>query len=79
MTTISSRDFNHDVGAAKRAALDGPVVITERGKPLHVLLSIEAYRKLQGDGSSFVGKLRMSDPVDAEFERVDLEFRVPEF
>lgn len=79
MPTISSRDFNHDVGAAKRAALDGPVVITERGEPSHVLLSIEAYRKLQGDGSSLVRKLRMSDPVDAEFERVDLEFRVPEF
>nr|VDG62531.1 prevent-host-death family protein [Streptococcus thermophilus] len=79
MTTISSRDFNHDVGAAKRAALDGPVVITERGEPSHVLLSIETYRKLQGDGASFVRKLRMSDPVDAEFERVDLEFRVPEF
>ena len=29
MTTISSREFNRDVSAAKRAALEGPVVITD--------------------------------------------------
>ncbi len=43
MKTFSSRQFNQDVGAAKKAALAGPVVITDRGKPTHVLLSVEDY------------------------------------
>ncbi len=42
--TISSREFNQDVGRAKRAARSGPVVITDRGRPAHVLLSFEEYR-----------------------------------
>ena len=44
MKTFSSRQFNQDVGAAKKAALAGPVVITDRGKPTHVLLSVEDYK-----------------------------------
>lgn len=79
MSTMSSREFNHDVGAAKRAALEGPVVITERGKPSHVLMSIGDYRKLQGGGQSFVEKLLMQEPTDVEFERSELGLRIPEF
>lgn len=45
-TTITSREFNHDTGRAKRAAVEGPVFITDRGRPAHVLLSIEEYRRL---------------------------------
>lgn len=47
MTHISSRDFNQDVSRAKRAALSAPVVITDRGKPAHVLLSFQDYEKMQ--------------------------------
>ena len=45
---ISSRDFNQDVGKAKRAASKGPVIITDRGEPALVLLSIAEYQKLTG-------------------------------
>lgn len=45
--TISSRDFNQDTAAAKRAAKEGPVFITDRGRPSHVLLSIEDYQRLE--------------------------------
>jgi len=38
MPTISAREFNQDVSAAKRAAADGPVIITDGGRPSHVLL-----------------------------------------
>jgi hypothetical protein len=31
MTTISSREFNQDVSAAKRVATNEPVIITDRG------------------------------------------------
>ena len=51
VTTISSRAFNQDVGAAKRAAEKGPVVITDRGQPAFVLLRHDAYRRLLGDAS----------------------------
>ena len=59
MKTISSREFNHDVGGAKRAANQGPVVITDRGEPSHVLLSIDTYRALtdpeESLGAAFTG------------------------
>ena len=38
--TITSRAFNQDAAGAKRAANQGPVFITDRGRPAHVLLSI---------------------------------------
>ena len=50
ITTLSSREFNQDAGRAKKAANDGPVFITDRGRPAHVLLSVEEYRKLTGGG-----------------------------
>ncbi|OBZ93338.1 prevent-host-death protein [Pararhizobium polonicum] len=50
-TTFSSREFNQDTGRAKKAAVDGPVFITDRGRPAHVLLSIEEYQKLTRDRS----------------------------
>ncbi len=43
-TTFTSREFNQDTARAKRAARDGPVFITSRGEPTHVLMTIEAYR-----------------------------------
>jgi prevent-host-death family protein len=50
-TTFSSREFNQDTGRAKKAAADGPVFITDRGRPAHVLLSIEDYQQLTRDRS----------------------------
>ena len=47
ITTLSSREFNQDVGRAKKAAAKGPVFITDRGRPAHVLLGIEDYRRLR--------------------------------
>ena len=47
VTTLSSREFNQDTGKAKKAALDGPVVITDRGKPSHVLMSYAEYARIQ--------------------------------
>src|SRR5664279_2909445 len=44
--TLSSREFNQHTSDAKKAADNGPVFITDRGKPAHVLLSIEEYRRI---------------------------------
>jgi prevent-host-death family protein len=66
--TFTSREFNQDVGRAKRAAHDGPVFITDRGRPAHVLLSIEAYRRLSSGGRSIVDLLAMPGQPGFEFE-----------
>ena len=68
ITTFSSREFNQDVTQAKRAALKGPVFVTDRGKPAHVLLSIEDYRSLTSQKRSIVDALAMCDGADIEFE-----------
>ena len=47
-TQISSREFNQDTSGAKKAAEKGPVYITDRGRPAHVLLTFDAYEKLIG-------------------------------
>ena len=48
MKTVSSREFNQDVSNAKRLAREQPVFVTDRGKPTHVLVSMNAYRQLVG-------------------------------
>jgi len=48
ITTLSGRELNQDLGRAKRAANGGPVIITDRGRPAHVLLSFEEYKRLTG-------------------------------
>jgi prevent-host-death family protein len=73
ITTMSSREFNQDSSRAKKAANAGPVFITDRGKPAHVLLSIEEYRKLQGGQMSVAEALGQKDVPDFEFDPPRLE------
>ncbi len=63
---MSSREFNQDAGRAKKAAKKGPVFITDRGKPAHVLLTIEEYQRLSGSQRNIVEMLAM--PADSNFE-----------
>ena len=46
-TVLTAREFNQDTARAKRAAKNGPVFITDRGKTSHVLLSIAEYERLE--------------------------------
>jgi len=48
--TFSSRDFTRDVASAKRAAAEGPVFITDRGRPAYALLTIDDYYRMVGQG-----------------------------
>ena len=68
MRVITSRDFNQDVSQAKRAARLEPVFVTDRGKPTHVLMSIDAFRQLTGHSESIVDLLAMPGLADAEPE-----------
>lgn len=68
ITTMSSREFNQDVGKAKRAASNGPVFITDRGHPAHVLLTIDEYQKAIGKKENIVDLLAMPGIAEIDFE-----------
>lgn len=72
ITTVTSREFNQDVSKIKRAAMNGPVFITDRGHPAHVLLSIEDYQKLTKSKESIIDLLAMPDAADIDFEPAKL-------
>ena len=80
VTTLSSREFNQDVGRAKRAAKKGPVFVTDRGRPSHVLLTIQEYQAITGKRKSLAEALAMPDADLVEFDPPRLgsnEFPVP--
>lgn len=70
MKVLTSREFNQDVSKAKRLALSEPVFVTDRGKPTHVLLAIEAYRALSDQPANLLDLLAAPKPID-----VDLDWR----
>lgn len=72
-TTLTSREFNHDASRAKKAARLGPVIITDRGTPSHVLLTIEDYQKLTQQQPSIAEQLACNDAADVDFEPGRLE------
>ena len=80
-TTLTSREFNQDTSRAKKAASLGPVFITDRGKPAHVLLSIEEYQRITGGRRKIADALAMPDLADIEFDPtcVDLGIRPADF
>ena len=80
ITTVTSRELDRDVARAKRAAKAGPVFITDRGRPAHVLLSIEDYRRLAGERRSLLDVLSMPGLADIDFEppRAAIESRAAE-
>lgn len=68
ITTLSSRQFNQDASKAKKAAMAGPVFITDRGRPAHVLLTFEEYRKLTGGRTKIADLLAMPGIEDVELD-----------
>lgn len=66
ITSVTSHELNQDVARAKRAAKSGPVFITDRGEPAYVLLSIENYRRLAGQGRSLIETLSMPGLADID-------------
>lgn len=69
ITTISSREFNQAASEAKRAANKGPVFITDRGRPAHVLMNIELYQHLTRSRQKIADLLAMPG--------IDLDFEIP--
>jgi prevent-host-death family protein len=73
VTTLTSREFNQDTNKAKKAARRGPVLITNRGRPEHVLMTFEDYEKLTGGSATIVDLLAMPGAEDIEFEAPRLD------
>jgi prevent-host-death family protein len=67
-TSLTSREFNHDVGRAKKAAEAGPVVITDRGRPSHVLMTYGEFERLTGKRRNLVDALSMPGLSDFDFD-----------
>ena len=67
MKSVTSSEFSQNPEAAIRAALDGPVFITEQGEISHVLLSCEDYKTLL-QGKDLVERLACPESAGYEFE-----------
>lgn len=83
MTTLTSRELNQDIGLAKREAKKGPVFITDRGRPAHVLLSIEDYERLTSPRRSLLEALYMPgmEDIDLDLDRpkTTSSLRIPDY
>lgn len=75
--TFSSRDFTRDVSDAKRVAVDGPVFITDRGRPAFALLNIDDYHRLVGQSEPTLLELMdgIAGGTDIEFDPPSLNFQ----
>ncbi len=71
ITKLSSRAFNQDTSRAKKAAQSGPVIITDRGRPAHVLLTFRDYERLTLDQGRFIDILGLPPGVE------DVELEIP--
>lgn len=68
MRTMTSREFNRDTAAAKRAAEDGPVVVTDRDHPAHVLMTYAEYRRLTAQGATPMDLIGDPEAAEIDFE-----------
>jgi PHD/YefM family antitoxin component YafN of YafNO toxin-antitoxin module len=78
ITTLSSREFNQAASRAKQAARKGPVFITDRGRPAHVLLTIEDYQMIAVKQQNILDLLAMPGIGEIEFEPPRMGGELPE-
>ena len=73
--TFSSREFTRDVSAAKKATIQGPVFITDRGRPAYALLKIDDYYKIARKNDRSLLALMDGIPGgdDIEFEALPVQ------
>lgn len=68
MPTMTSREFNQHVARAKRAAKEGVLIITDRGRPAYVLMRHDMYRRLRGGRPSIRALLADPESEAVEFD-----------
>ena len=62
------QEFKRDTNKAQQATQHGPVFITDQGRPVHVLLTIQEYQRLTAYQTNIVEWLAMLGEADLEFE-----------
>ena len=78
-SAVSSREFVRNPSAAKRAAAQGTVIITDRGEPAFALLNIAEYRRLTGSGQNLAELLVMPGGEDIEFDPEPIRIKARDF
>lgn len=66
--TVTSREFDCVVGAAMRAAEQGPVMVIDHGRAAHVLLTVEEFERLSGTPELMGDRLRTGQDHGDEFD-----------
>jgi hypothetical protein len=66
INTLSSRDLE--------AVQNGPLIITDRGKPSYVLMTYDEFNRLSGQPRSLIDVLAMPDLSQIDFspERIEI-------
>ena len=82
--TVSARELAQNLSHAKRLATQGPVFITDRGKPAFALLRIEDFHALSGEGREMsllemMHGLPSTEGIDYEAPRIAVDPRIPEY
>ena len=68
VTTFSSSEFNPDTGRVKKATESGPVFITDRGRPAHVLMTFIDYQRVTGKKKNILDLVGMKGAGEIDFE-----------
>lgn len=63
---MTGREFNQASSEARRLANNGPLFITDRGRPAHVLMSYDHYQSLRGNDQSIADLLALDEDVDLD-------------
>lgn len=68
MTVMTSREFNQKTSLAQKHAQTAPVIITNRGKPMFVLIKYADYQVKQTPKRTIADALADPNPASADVE-----------
>lgn len=77
---IASREFDQNVSQVRRVAETEIVIITDRGKPVHVLMSYAKFRDLTSECPDMAELLVMREDIYFEVPCLEMSgFKIPDF
>jgi prevent-host-death family protein len=72
METVSSADFQRQIGRIQDQALIEPIMVTRNGRDRLVLLSAEEYRRLKNLDRQSLAASELSDDILAEIAAAEV-------
>lgn len=76
-TTLTDLQVEKNFAEAIQTAEQGPVIITKKGSPSHVLLTYDAYKRLVSGKSSISELFYYPGAADVEFESFNIPTTEP--